>query len=397
MKKWYDRLHERFASPSIHRRETAGDVRKWQEYISSFPDTDDCIRLSYYRYQCRMYHFTLWKRAVMNILGFFALFVELFYVLRPCRSLQARHLGLTVLERARDIPDFSDIVPKEIFADGRSIKVIDSFNSKFGTLCAEARSYYLRCLKAHPFSFFYVYFVYMELVTHSYILLAHNPEITFVYINERNIASPILTELYERQGRKFMSFMHGEFPMRLIQAFMSFSCYYVWDESYIDMFSKHLRCKIHHYQVYTPDKLRRKWHLESIRPDYFMTYYFSGEEPDAVIRAVEALKSLQGQDRRCKVRPHPRNKLNLSLLSEVIAGSDIELEDVSSVSLEESLARSEYAAGLQSTVLSEAYIEGRKIVIDDVSDPEHFSLLKSQQFIIFRHEHILFSELMRLV
>ena len=225
----------------------------------------------------------------------------------------------------------------------------------------------------------------LMIATHSHILLNYNPESVFVYINERNIASPILTKMYEDEGRSFCSFMHGEYALQLIMAFMSFSKYYVWDKSYIEMFKEDLRCNIGEYIVYTPKKLQKKWHLEDTIPTYFCTYYFSGESKESVIKVAEALIRLNNHGKRCSVRLHPRYLLHKKLLEDTIAETDISIENAYELSIKDSLARTKYVVSLKSTVF------------DDISDKEHFDILSMQKFNVFNKPHLLFSELIRQV
>ncbi len=388
-----DKLHERFASTSLSKIETAHEVEKWRKFINQFPETDDCFELSYYRYLCRMYYFSAWKKVLLNILGFGAFFIELFYLFLSRDSLQDPISGLAVLERARDLPEFDDVVPNNNSITKGKVIVINNHNEKFGRLCKEAKRYYWETIKRHPLSFFYNYFVYMELVTHSAILLEQNPEITVVYINERNVASPILTELYHNEGRKLYSFMHGEYPLQLICGFMRFSRYYVWDKSYEEMFLKDLRCQIDEYIIYTPKRLCKKWNLDEYVPDYYCTYYFSGEDERTTRNVISNLKTLSAAGKKCKVRPHPRFKLHINLLKELISDSEIDFESTTEISLKESLGVTQYVVGLQSTVLSEAYIEGKEIVLDDISNNEHYELLELQKFNIFSKPHRVLSEL----
>ncbi len=390
MKPLIDRLHERFASTSLQAGDRLPDVEAWSRFLASLPPEKDCIDKAFNKYRCRMYFFSTPKRAFMNFLGFGAMFVELFYLLASNQSLKEKEAGKVLIERARDIPNFDDIVPQSLFSEYPQVDVVPNFNKKFGTLCREAKRYFFRCVKRHPFHFFFNYFVYMELAAHSHFLLNDNPEATVVYINERNVASPILTELYEAGGRKLMSFMHGEYAYSLVMAHMQFSRFYVWDDHYVDLF-KDLDCSIGEYMVYTPGKLQKKWDLENIEPEYFCTYYFSGEGEQATKKAAELLEEFHQAGKRVKVRPHPRSVLQLKQVMSLFHG--IEIEDPHSIALKDSLAKTEYVIGTRSTVLSEAYAEGRKIVLDDVSSPEHFNNMKIERVAILSKEHILLSQL----
>jgi len=388
-----DRLHEKFATSSLSVSETTEDIERWKNYLKSLGKPKDCFDLSYNKYLCRMYYFSTPKKIFVNTLGFGAFFVELLCLLFSNRKLNAPRTGVAVLEKSRDVPEYDSIAPQALFMEFKNVEVIENHNEKFGLLCREARKYFLKNLKLHPFSFFYNYFVYMELVTHSKILLGNNPQTTIVYVNERNVASPIITELYHSQGRQLYSFMHGEYPLQLVCSFMRFSRYYIWDDTYIKMFAEDLNCKIDEYVVYTPLKLKKKWNLESEEPTYYCTYYFSGESDESVIKVAQELKRLNEIGKKCSVRPHPRNLLHKKLLEESFSGTNIPIENANEFPLKDSLARTKYVVGLQSTVLSEAYAEGKEIVLDDISDKKHFEMLRAQQFNVYNKPHLLFSEL----
>ena len=70
------------------------------------------------------------------------------------------------------------------------------------------------------------------------------------------------------------------------------------------------------------------------------------------------------------------------------------IENPKEISIKESLSRTKYAVGLATTVLSEAYFEGRTVVIDDISSKEKFDNLERRNFICLRRPHFLLSELM---
>lgn len=391
MTSWIDKFHEKFAANAIGSNDQIPDVSEWKAFLGSLKECQDPIDVAYNKYLCRMHLFSKPKRLFMNLLGLGATVVELVYLLKSNRSLKPKQEGVAVLEKSRAVPNFDDVVPDQIYADYETVVVSENFNNKFGTLCKEAKKLFWQCVKRHPFSFFFNYFVYVELAAHSHFLLEYNPEATVVYVNERNVASAIITQLYEQGGRKFISFMHGEYLLQLIQGYMCFSQYYVWDDHYVDMFQNDLNCQIKEYRVYTPKKLQKKWDFTGIEPAYFCTYYFSGESLQTVLRLAEILSQLQAKGLKCKVRPHPRDVVHLQDILRTFQG--IEIEDSRTVSLHDSFAQTEYVVGLISTVMSEAVAEGKKIVVDDMSDPEQFASLSARKAVVLTKEHILLSEL----
>ena len=391
MKSLIDRLHEKFSSTEIHNADVIPDTKKWDSFLASLPVAKDSIDEAFNKYKCRMYYFPLYKKIIINTLGLCAIPVVLIFLAMSNKSIRPKRKGIAVLEKSRDVPFYNDIFPETLYKQ-YSIEVSENFNKKFGILCKEAKTLFWKSVKKHPLNFFYNYFVYMELATHSYFLLKYNPEATIVYVNNRNVASSIITELYENNERQFISFMHGEFLRELFNVYMSFSKYYIWNKTYINMF-KSLNCSIKQYEVYTPEKLKKKWNLELITPEYFCTYYLSGQSKNSILKLGELLEILEREGKKCKVRPHPRN---LQYIKEILNSfSHITIENPNEISMKDSLASTQYAVGLNTTVLSEAYIEGRIVVIDDISDPSHYEDSKNRGAAAFSREHILLSDLLK--
>ena len=391
MKPLIDRLHEKFSDKEINKADEIPDIGEWEKFLKGLPVPKDGIDMAFNKYLCRMHYFPWHKRLFMNFLGLGAFPIELFYLARSNQAVKKMNKGKAILEKSRDVPTFEDIFPEELY-DEYKVKVVENFNQKFGILCKEARAVLLKCIKRHPFNFFFIYFVYMELAAHSYFLLKYNPEATIVYVNERNVASPIITELYEKDGRKLISFMHGEYLLQLVQGFMKFSRYYIWDKSYVDMF-KWLKCDIEQYIVYTPGKLRKKWDFEGYETPFYCTYYLSGQSKESILRLGSILVELEKKGKKCKIRPHPRN---MQYIKEIMnTFKSITIEDPVKVLLKESLGNTKYVVGLNTTVLSEAYIEGKEIVIDDISDYPHFIDAQKRNSIVFQRDHMLLSEIIK--
>jgi len=390
MKPLIDRLHEKFSDKEINKTDVIPDIQEWKLFLNNLPEAKDSIDAAFNKYQCRMHYFPWHKKLLVNILGLGALPVEIFFLAKSNQPVKKMNKGTAILEKSRDVPIYNDTFPKELYYE-YNIKVVENFNKKFGILCKEARKILLECIKRHPFNFFFIYFVYMELAAHSYFLLKYNPEATIVYVNERNIASPVITRLYENGGRKLISFMHGEYLLQLVQGYMGFSRYYIWDKSYENMF-KWLKCNIRKYIVYTPGKLQKKWELDSTSTSFYCTYYLSSQSKESIICLGDILERLERQGKKCKVRPHPRD---IQYTKEILNSfRNITIEDSSTVSLKESLENTKYVIGLNTTVLSEAYVEGKQIVIDDLSDKERFLDAKRRGAIAFKKKHLLLSELL---
>lgn len=387
-----NKVYSLIASDSIHLKKGENDVKAWEEFINSLPDRNDSVSKAHNKYMCRMYFFSQPKQIALNILGLMCMVIDFTCLLFSTWERSREINDIIVLERNSDV-DFKDVIPLTI-ADGYSeMKIVDNIDIKFGAVSKESRRYVLQCIKKYPFQFFFHFLIYKELLTHDHLINQYMPRAVAVYVNERNVASPILKEVYTTSKRRFISFMHGEYLLNLIQGYMAFTDYYVWDEAYIDSFAAFLKCDIDQYHIYTPQKLNKKWNLELVDPQYSFTYYFSNERKTELAVIAKLFSALNDKGIKCKVRPHPRFMQNISEMADKFGA--VLIEDPHAVSLETSLANTEYAVGLATTVLSEAEAEGRKIVIDDVSNHALFEDLRNRRYRILSHEHLLLSELIK--
>lgn len=385
-----NKLYEKFATRSVHLNDAEVDVTAWEKHLEGLPAGGDSVTISHNKYTCWIYSFSPAKRVVLNCAGLLSMALEL-PIMLFAKPLNKTVKELLVVEKHAEV-EIDDVIPEELLDAYPEKAVIGNIGSKFGTVSKEIRQYVFRCIRRYPGQFFYHYYIFKELLAHHQMISRYSPKTVAVYANERNIALPILKELYSSQGRKLVSFMHGEYLLQINQAFMAFHDYYIWDNSYIDMFSNFLKCDIDRYHLYVPRKLQKKWNLETIQPEYKYTYYFSNESREAVKIIADAFNALSGRGIRCKVRPHPRFLVNFQEIAKDFSGIDI--ENPREISMKDSLARTEYAIGLNTTVLFEAEAEGRKIVLDDLSDKRLYGSLRARRFRLLEHEHLLFSEIM---
>lgn len=393
MRTFIDLLHEKFVARNIEESNDEPDVEAWRRFLANLPTPKSNIEKSYNKYLCRMFYFPLWKKLIMNTFGLCSEIIILVIALFSRKTINpVKRDGVLVLERSRAVPDYTDVVPNELFTKYKDVITVDNYNKKFGMLCKETRKEWFAVVKRYPFSFFFHYWVFMELAAHSFFLLRYNPEATAVYVNERNVASPIITGLYESDGRKFISFMHGEYLLQLIQAHMKFSEYYIWDASYIEMFRDILRCEAN-FIPYKPLKMQKRWHIETSNPRYYCTYYFGSETKKTIYSIAKIFSDFEKDGKKCKIRLHPRDIVHTELIKQVFSEAGIEIEDNKEITLEKSLADTQYAVGMQTTVLFEALTEGRAIAIDDISDPDYYKNLQERCYRLTKCEHVLLSDL----
>lgn len=369
------RIYSNFVIGDLKNTEDVPDVDAWMEYLDSLPIATDAFSQSYNKYLCRTWYIPKPKLVLLNIVSLFGLLAALPRLLGSERAVHSVETDKLVVVESATVP-YGDVIPHELVESHEDVVCRKPPAYKVGSLSRRAKDAFTTCAKAHPFSFYYMYYMLKELSQHTELVCAENPRAVAVYVNERNFAGPVLRMVYEDGGREFDSFMHGEYLLQLIHGYMSFTNFYVWDESYKDMFENILRCDFGACIPYKPKKLLKKWDLEDIEPDHFLTYYFSGESAASLERLAKALDQLELQGKKCLVRPHPRYS-HTDLIEGYFSGR---VEDPESVDLRQSLGSTRYACGINSTVLFEAQAEGRLVVLDDISNPAAFANLKARKF-----------------
>lgn len=389
--KMYNWIYNKLVMSNYKNFDVVPDVEKWKEFLLSLDKPRDYIDEAYNKYQCKKYYFSKNKLYIADIISSIGVFIGNVLSIIPLPDIERSSNEKLLLEVVKDINP-KDIIPKEVLNRYSEVQYINSTHHYIGRINRKARELYKECKARYPKEKFFHFLIYKDLVKHSKLIQMNNMAATMVYVAERNIASPIITKLYEDSGRKFISFMHGDYLLQMIQAYMRFSEYYVWDLAYIDMFVNDLYCDSNQFRVYTPQKLEKKWSLENVQPTYFCTYYFSGCNKDSIKIIAEAFNKLKESGKECKIRLHPRWGFNDAIIRELFRGFYI--EEAQNVSMEQSLASTKYVIGLNSTVLHEAYVEGREIVLDDISSPDDYVSLKARRYIMLEKKHLLFSVLL---
>lgn len=391
--KIFRKIYRKVIFSSIKNCDEEPDVDDWFAFMGGLPKPNDYIDESYNKYRCREYYFQKYKSFFLNIVSFPLYLWMRFHLLGIKQYSVAPNSGKLIIEIKKDV-DYKDILPCQFYDDYSSIEKVKSEKSSRNIekpdFIQEAKDIFKKIIKRHPFDFYYLLWIGKELSKHSKYIKKYNPVATAVYIEERNIASPILRHLYESTNRKYISFMHGMYLLQLIQGYMGFTEYYIWDKEYEITFSRLLKCNINKYIVYKPIKLQKKWDLKNENQEYYCTYYLSGESKESIKLLRDIFDQFDKNGKKCLVRPHPRVS-HWELIHRSFPESMI--EDFQKISLKESLKRTKYVLGLETTVLAEAYCEGKDIVIDDITNRTKYLNLKKRKMITLKWPHLLLSDL----
>lgn len=364
---------------------------KQMEYLSTFKNPKDDFERSYYKYKCfcqYCYYKSKWLLFVYNV-GSMVLIPFLHMKLRYRNKIVPSNNKIDiVIENVPSLPNH-DIIPEELLNNYSQIKEITSINHFDTYINDQAEEIYRELTRRYFFKFYFRIIVMLKLAQFSSYIEEYHPNAIAFYSCEREFSGPLQTLLCEKCNAKYISFMHGDYLSTLCFAFQRYSLYYIWDKSYHDMF-KNLRCSFP-VRLYSPGKLQGiAANLKERDCRYFATYYFSDETRKEAMKIHDIFGKFEAVGLRTKIRPHPRFS-DIEMLKKVF--SNIEVEDTSMCDLSESISRSLYIVGLNTTVLSQAYFSKKTVVIDDVSSIVKYRELDKRGYIMIKREHVLLSEL----
>lgn len=371
-------------------------LEEQKQFFAAFPDPKDVYERSYFKFKCFCkfcYYKKNWMLVLYN-LGAMVLFPLVFCVMkkRGTKKVKTTEVYDAVVENVPRLRN-NDFLPDELTASFHRIKEIENLDYMSGYLIPSAVEICKVLRKRYFWHFYFRMIVMIKLALFSMYLYEYNPGKIVFYSVEREFSGPLQTLLCEKEGSEYVCVMHGDYLYSLSFAFQKYSHYYTWDEAYNRMFLD-VKCECP-MTVYMPKKLSGiAEKLDEHDCKYFATYYFSAETREKAEKIRVVFATFEKYGLRCKIRPHPRFS-DIPMLREVFAGTD--MEDTGSYTLADSITDSVYTIGLNTTVLSQAYFSGKKVVIDDISSYDEYAELKDKQYIMLSRPHVRLSNLIQTV
>ncbi len=360
-------------------------VIKWKEFLSKLDKSGDAYAMSLNKYKCRMVLFSNKYIVLRNLYCMLDLikisFIDILKsIFNKNKDFVEEQKSVDMVIQIRDDLPITDVFPESLYKEFPNYEEVKASFEKTTIQNKALKEAYKKLSRKNFFRFHYRYLARREFALHSYIIEKYNPKMLAVYINERNVFSPILKEVYENEKREIINFMHGTNVFAIQNAFMSFSRLYIWDKGYIDMFENDLFCNIGKYEVYLPGKLQYNLKLRD-KYDKDLTYYLSGQEVNSQKVLFDIAQKLRAQNIKLYIRPHPRVAMPEGVYPEDEETYNKYIE-ATSKDLKESIEQSEYIVGMNSTVLEQAYYANKKILVDDVTSKTEFESLKSRKYLM---------------
>ena len=282
------------------------------------------------------------------------------------------------------ISNNENILPNN-YADSKYLETIEMGEGFY--LDNEAKRILIKCMKYSKCNFAYLFEVLFSISNYAYIINTYAPqEIITTY--ESSSVSPILTYYCNKNGIKHTNCMHGEKILLHCNVLGFFDKMIVWDEFYKELFIK-LKYQSKSFEIYNP------WIVNNLpfpRNSIDFTFYLNHESKINIEKIKKYVKILLKRGIKVKVRPHPSQFFEIKKMQ--CFNADI-LEDSKEISILQSIANTKFAVSRYSTVLFQAYMYGKEIIIDDLTDAESYEQLKKLDYIMVYKEHKLLSKIIK--
>nr|WP_288701046.1 hypothetical protein [uncultured Blautia sp.] len=227
----------------------------------------------------------------------------------------------------------------------------------------------------------------LALANYSYICNKYNPD-EIITSYESAYANSVLTLYCHKKNIIHTNFMHGEKLLSPLNVLGYFDTMYVWDEHYISLFQQ-LKYRVGSYVIENPwEKISLPITTRPIDYTFFMNY----EDEHSLRVIIEIANKLVDRGYSVRIRLHP-SQIKEEKLKKIVPREmlDNEVNDIM-----QSISNTKFAVSRYSTVLYQAFINKKKIIIDDISNKQEFKQLKQLDYIMLNKKHELLSHVLEI-
>lgn len=328
---------------------------------------DDCFYRSFLQYKCQMAGANRMKKIILDLIA---------VVLFPFYVAIALICNVTISSKiTNDNKKPTAVLAVKIKDDLIQRSLTERYtivNPKTTWIILDKRSFnFLRSLlHLFPHHPYFILKCMIKVSTYSYYCIKYNPD-AIITTSEYSFTSSILTRYLEQLSVKHINIMHGEKIYNIRDSFFRFSECIVWDQYYVDLLCK-LRAYPKQFHVELPPRhlglLKYKRKTDNSLNNKLLKFYWASEVDGKELEYItKELIRLQDSGIRVVIRNHPVYGEHLEKIAKhYFRGFPI--ENPFEIDIYDSLAETDYVFGTYTTVLYEASLMGKVIVINDFRD-----------------------------
>ena len=330
--------------------------KEQESILYRFPEPKSDFHRSFFQYKCQRYFSPWYKNITLDVISCLSLPIIVFLLF-------GRGLWVSFKSNIEAIGEFKgieEIIPNELKKE--YIISNEVWNESLSLKKSDLK-FIWKMLLNFPFYPYFILKVVLKIASYSYLIETYRPKAMIVH-GEYSYSSSILTYYCEENNIKHINTMHGEKIYYIGYSFFRYSKCYIWDEHYEELL-KSLRAYPNQFIIAIPPAL--KIDNESNYSDQAyadVKYYLQIFNETKLMQIIDSMKGFERMGLKVVYRPHPRFS-DIKLLEKYVSSSQI--ENPQEVSILTSVASSKYAIGYCSTVLYQAYLAGKKVILDDVA------------------------------
>lgn len=342
-----------------------------EKIIASFKEPTNDYERSYFQYKCQQYFRAGWKKNVFHVFSF----IFLPFLLVGLLFARVFRTKIKHLDAIGSMKGCKKVVPDSLL---REFQIdFDNWMNGF-SLNAKDILFIVRIIIKTPFAPYYVFKIAIKVAAYSDMIYRFQPR-AFIVHDEYSFTSSLMTLYSNMHGISQIDVMHGEKLFYIGDSFFRYDRCYVWDAYYKTLLIK-LRAEKHQFIIEQPKavKINITEALDSLKYAKY-TYYLQIYNETELKSIVKSLCFAEIEGEKVKFRPHPLYS-DVNLLRKYVKAPNI--ENPREVTLEQSLANTDIVIGYYSTVLYQAYLAGKKVMLDDVTFKEGNLKLKEHDYIM---------------
>lgn len=349
-------------------------IQEQYAYMNSLGMPTDDVDRSYKQFLCQNYFVPVWKKGVWWIVGLLATPIAVLVLFVKGRSIRCVEEINTIAENK----GMDEIIPAVLYEKYEINH--KCWNADFGLSVND-----VKYIITHICGWHQPYFILkmvLLVAKYSAIITKYQPK-RIIEHSEFSCGSSVITDYCHSRGVRHINVQHGEKLRYIRDSFFHYDECYVWAEHYVSLF-KELHAEPSQFKVAVPSSLRIDCNAHknsSVYADY--KYYLAANTEEDIKSIVTSMAFAKREGKTVKYRIHPRYT-DLNVLRKYVGDDEIELPK--DVSIFESISNMEYAVGSYTTVLLQAYMSGKKILLDDVTYKKRFEQLKEYGYILAKDD-----------
>lgn len=352
--------------------------KEQMEYLHSIkcPRTD--LERSYAQYRCQNYYRP--KRVIICQEIAAAIICPFFFFYCICRRLFSRTKG-THIDAIGEFKGMPEIVPDCL---NNEYEIHNEFWGANPSLGWKDYGFAFSLAIRYFFSPYFVLKCLAKVAAYSTLLRLYTPRAIIVH-SEYTFTSSILTYYCESRDVKHINVMHGEKLLYIGWSFFRFTICYVWSEHYRQLLVD-MGAEPSQFVIAIPPALKidpdKSFKAEAFA-DY--KYYLQIYTEEELVRIVASLSFIEKEGKTLRYRPHPRFS-DISLLEKIVPNNQIEYPR--EVDILTSVASCRTAIGFCSTVLYQAFLCNKEVILDDVTYKLGYEQLFDHRYVLSNNDSV---------